>query len=110
LHRIKERQAYLEGEHRKHVPVLLKVAPDLSADEITQMATAIKQEGFEGVIVSNTTLSRDGLTSTDAKEQGGMSGAPLKEKADEALKLFKAALGNGVPLVGVGGFTKRFIL
>jgi dihydroorotate dehydrogenase len=84
-------------------PVFLKVAPDLEADEPAEIAAAVRRHGFDGIIVSNTTVARpETLTSKDKAEIGGLSGAPLLEPSTEMLRAFRQA-DAALPLIGVGG-------
>jgi dihydroorotate dehydrogenase len=85
-------------------PVFLKVAPDLTADEIALIVEASLDHGIDALIVSNTTLDRpDSLRSRDRAEAGGLSGAPLKARAMEALRAAAAASAGRLPLIAVGG-------
>jgi dihydroorotate dehydrogenase len=84
-------------------PVFLKVAPDLGEGEPKQIVRAAIDHGVDGLIVSNTTVSRPPLRSAHAQEAGGLSGAPLKGLALDALRRFRAETGGGLPLIGVGG-------
>jgi dihydroorotate dehydrogenase len=84
-------------------PVFLKVAPDLSDDGPDRIARAAIDHGMDALIVSNTTVSRPVLKSRYGGEQGGLSGAPLKPLALEALRRFRSASGGEIPLIGVGG-------
>ncbi len=84
-------------------PVFLKVAPDLDAEEPGEIAAAVRRHGFDGIIVSNTTVARPTtLRSTQASETGGLSGAPLLEPSTAMLQAFRQADGH-LPLIGVGG-------
>ena len=86
------------------VPVLLKVAPDLSEDDKSDIAHVVLQTGIDGMIISNTTLARpDHLSSADRGETGGLSGAPLLDKATRILSDFYRLTDARVPLIGVGG-------
>jgi len=85
------------------VPVFLKVAPDLSPGEIDEIASVIREAGIDGLIATNTTLSRNGLASPTAREAGGLSGAPLFDRSTRVLARFSAALGPDMPIIGVGG-------
>jgi len=85
------------------LPVFLKVAPDLSPGEIDEIASVIRDAGIDGLIATNTTLSRDGLASPAAGEAGGLSGAPLFDRSTRVLARFSAALGPSMPILGVGG-------
>lgn len=85
-------------------PVLLKIAPDLSPDEIALIVEASLDHRIDALIVSNTTLDRpDSLRSRDRAEAGGLSGAPLRERAMAALRAAAAASGGRLPLIAVGG-------
>ncbi|HEX8239137.1 MAG TPA: quinone-dependent dihydroorotate dehydrogenase [Allosphingosinicella sp.] len=92
------------GEVRSGVaPVFLKVAPDLEADEIDDIARALFESKMDGLIVANTTVSRPPLRSKLGGEAGGLSGAPLKDLALRRLKDFRTATGGALPLIAVGG-------
>ena len=84
-------------------PVFLKVAPDLEADEIDDIARALFESKMDGLIVANTTVSRPPLRSKLGGEAGGLSGAPLKDLALRRLKDFRTATGGALPLIAVGG-------
>lgn len=86
-------------------PAFLKVAPDLQADEPAEIVAAVRRHGFDGIIVSNTTVARpETLRSSFAKETGGLSGAPLLEPSTAMLAAFRAVDAD-LPLIGVGGIT-----
>lgn len=85
------------------IPIFLKIAPDLTPVEIADIADVAQETGISGIIATNTTLSRDGLTSKDRGEQGGLSGAPLFEKSTRVLAQLSQLCGSGIPLIGVGG-------
>jgi len=84
-------------------PVFLKVAPDLQPADIDAIARIAIDKGLGALIVSNTTISRPPLKSAHAGEVGGLSGAPLRDLAQERLRDFRKATGGALPLVGVGG-------
>ena len=84
-------------------PIFLKVAPDLGAQEPQQIVRAALDHGIDALIVSNTTISRPPLGSAHAQETGGLSGAPLKALALDALRRFRRASAGQLPLIGVGG-------
>ena len=84
-------------------PVFLKVAPDLAEGDPERIVRAAIDQGIDAIIVSNTTVSRPPLKSRFRSEAGGLSGAPLKPLAVEALRRFRAAGGGEMPLIGVGG-------
>ena len=103
LGRIKVERTALRAESGRNMPIFLKIAPDLDAAEIADTVESAIQHGLDGMIVSNTTLARDGLTSTFAGESGGMSGAPLFERATAALRTARAASAGQILLIGAGG-------
>ena len=84
-------------------PVFLKVAPDLEEGDPDRIVRAATDHGIDAIIVSNTTISRPTLKSDWAREQGGLSGAPIKAMALDALRLFRKAAGGSLPLIGCGG-------
>lgn len=93
-------------EQNRYVPLLLKVAPDLEPQAREDIAEAVLAHGIDGVIVSNTTISRPStLKSAHCAEQGGLSGKPLFELSNDNLRQFYRLLGTKVPLVGVGGIS-----
>lgn len=85
------------------LPVFLKVAPDLKDEDKADIADIVRRLKIDALIVSNTTIARDGLRSAKAQEAGGLSGAPLMARSTALLSEFREALGGGVPLIGVGG-------
>jgi len=96
------RDATIAAAGRK-VPLFLKIAPDLHEADLGDIAAEVLDKGVEGVIVSNTTISRPELNSPNAKEVGGLSGKPLFERSTIALAKMRKLLGSHVALVGVGG-------
>jgi dihydroorotate dehydrogenase len=91
------------AEARVDKPIFLKVAPDLNDGDPERIVKAAVDHGIAALIVSNTTLSRPPLKSRYGAEQGGLSGAPLKGLALDALRKFRSASGGQIPLIGVGG-------
>lgn len=102
---LREAQAQLATQHQKHTPMLVKVAPDLSAQELDDFANAVVETGFEGVIGTNTTVSRPQLRSPLATELGGLSGKPLFGLATQTLRELRERLPKEIALIGVGGIT-----
>ena len=101
---LKARQSKLADETGRRVPIAVKIAPDVADADIPAMAAAICESGVEGVIATNTTIDKTALGDSPlAGEPGGMSGAPLRERADETLSLFAKELKGGPDLIGVGG-------
>ena len=104
LETLRKRQLELAEEHQHYVPLVLKVAPDLSAEDIEFIAKQLLQFKIDGLIVTNTTLSREGVENLKyADEAGGLSGAPVFEKSTACLAAFSKALDGQIPLIGVGG-------
>ena len=85
------------------VPVFLKIAPDLDAGALADIAGVAQETGIDAIVATNTTLARDGLQSPNAREQGGLSGAPLFERSTRILAQLSQLTGGRIPLVGVGG-------
>ncbi len=104
LEGVSSRREQLASSHQRRVPVLVKVAPDLHRDAVQDIARAVREYAIDGVIATNTTLSRNGVEDSPLADQaGGLSGAPLTSMAREKVAEFRNALGDEVPLVGVGG-------
>lgn len=104
LDRIFETHEKCEAAHKKTVPVFLKIAPDLEAGEMDEIAEIVAKSKLSALIVSNTTLDRGGLRDTrTAKEAGGLSGKPLFEKSTRVLAEIHKRLKGKTPLIGVGG-------
>lgn len=104
LETLKKRQLELAQEYQHYVPLVLKVAPDLDNSDIAFIAKQLLQFKIDGLIVTNTTLSREGVEGlAHAEEAGGLSGAPVFEKSTACLAAFAAVLKGQIPLIGVGG-------
>ena len=104
LESLKARQLELAEQHQHYVPLVLKVAPDLTQLDIKFIASQLLQFKIDGLIVTNTTLSRDGVENLEhADEAGGLSGAPVFEKSTACLSAFAKNLDKKVALIGVGG-------
>lgn len=93
----------LANRQGQRLPLFVKLAPDFSDAALISVLQAIQDSGVDGVILTNTTVSRDGLRSPLAKEQGGLSGAPLAVKARHALAIAMDVLGDALPVISVGG-------
>jgi dihydroorotate dehydrogenase len=105
LSRLKERQLQLAGQSQP-VPLMLKVAPDLSSDDVAQIAEQVVACAFDGVIATNTTLSREAVAEhPHAIETGGLSGQPLADRSVEVVRQLRSVLPEGMALVGVGGIS-----
>jgi len=98
------RRAELADEHRRAVPMFLKIAPDLDAAQIEAIAATLSRHRVDGVVATNTTLSREGVAGhANAGESGGLSGAPLARRSNDVIAGLRAALGARFPIIGVGG-------
>ncbi|MBW7982428.1 quinone-dependent dihydroorotate dehydrogenase [Enterobacillus tribolii] len=101
---IKTKQAELHQKHHKYVPVAVKIAPDLSHEELIQVADALVRYNIDGVIATNTTLDRKLVAGLNYCEQaGGLSGRPLQSRSTEVIRLLSAELQGRLPIIGVGG-------
>ncbi|CTP82458.1 dihydroorotate dehydrogenase [Xanthomonas translucens pv. arrhenatheri] len=101
---LREAQEALAARHGKRVPMLVKVAPDLSDSDIDAAARVLSDLQVDGVIATNTTVARPGLERNAlGAEAGGLSGAPLLEQSTLVLRRLRARLPEAIPLIGVGG-------
>lgn len=104
LGRIAERRETLAAQHGKRVPIFVKIAPDLDDAQIDVIAATLKRHAMDGVVATNTTLSRDAVKGLrHAEETGGLSGAPVLAASNRVIGQLRAALGKGFPIIGVGG-------
>jgi len=104
LETLKREQETLAAEHGKRVPLLFKVAPDLDPPHIAGLARVFREGGLDGLIATNTTITRDGVEGHPrAGEAGGLSGRPLLERSNAVIRAFASELGGRVPIIGVGG-------
>lgn len=88
----------------RKIPVFLKIAPDLTEEGMDDIAAEALSHALDGLIVSNTTLSREGLKDQrQAREAGGLSGVPLFEKSTAVLARMRKRVGRDLPIIGVGG-------
>ncbi|MDB5964806.1 MAG: quinone-dependent dihydroorotate dehydrogenase [Polaromonas sp.] len=101
---IAKRRVTLAARHHKQVPLFVKIAPDLDDAQIDLMAATIRRHGMDGVIATNTTVSRDAVAGMrHAEEAGGLSGSPVLQASNHVISRMRAALGEGFPIIGVGG-------
>ena len=106
LDTLKSEQQRLARAHGRYVPIAVKISPDLSAGQVEAVGRLLLKHAIDGAIATNTTLSRDGVEgSAVAKEAGGMSGAPLREKSTSVLRQLCEALQGKCPVIGVGGIS-----
>jgi len=104
LRSIKDRQAILANQYNKYVPIAVKIAPDLTESELVQIADTLVRHKMDGVIATNTTISRDTVMGMkNAEQQGGLSGKPLQHKSTEIIKRLHQELKGQIPIIGSGG-------
>ena len=104
LSALKAEQEKLADQYGRYVPIVLKIAPDLIVEQITEIADLLLQYRFDGVIATNTTLSREGVEGLEnAAETGGLSGAPVRTKATAVVRQLSLGLRGEIPIIGVGG-------
>jgi len=101
---LQERRVALQAQHKRHVPMFVKIAPDLSEAQVAVIAATLQNNGIDGVIATNTTIGRDAVKGLKhAEETGGLSGAPVFEASNMVIRQLRAALGPRFPIIGVGG-------
>ena len=104
LSALKNKQAHLAAAHGRHVPLAVKIAPDLNEQQVADIAHAAMQTEIDGIIATNTTIDKSALGHHPlAGEQGGLSGAPVREASNRVLKQLLAELEGRLPVIGVGG-------
>ena len=104
LSALKAEQATLAHQYGKYIPLAVKIAPDLTEDEVISIAKSLIDNGIDGVIATNTTLSREGVEQLEhSTEQGGLSGKPVKDKSTTVIRILAKALDSKLPIIGVGG-------
>lgn len=106
MHAIKDEQARCQADTGRYVPLAVKIAPDMDDDGIRFVASALKESGLDGVVATNTTISRDAVAGHRyAEEAGGLSGLPLREASNRVISALYSELGESLPIIGVGGVT-----
>lgn len=107
---IAERRETLAQQHRRgdgtarRVPIFVKIAPDLDAAQVDVIAATLRRHGMDGVIATNTTVSRDAVQGLQhGAEAGGLSGSPVLAASNRVIAQLRASLGSGFPIIGVGG-------
>lgn len=99
-----QQRAELADTHNKHVPIAVKIAPDLSDDALMAMAATLIKADADAVIATNTTIDKNAVSGhVYANEAGGLSGAPLTARATEVIATLAKALDGALPIIGVGG-------
>lgn len=101
---LKLEQTKLAEKHGKYVPITLKIAPDLNHEQVVEIADLLMKHQIDGVIATNTTLSRDAVKGMqNAEETGGLSGAPVKQQSSIVIQQLAKQLQESLPIIGVGG-------
>ena len=101
---IAERREALAAQHQRRVPVFVKIAPDLDEAQVAVIAATMQRHGMDGVIATNTTISRAAVQGMrHAEETGGLSGTPVLDASNQVIRQLRATLGSGFPIIGVGG-------
>ena len=109
LSALNERKLELAAEHQKQVPVFLKIAPDLDDEQVLVIANSLRKHNIDGVIATNTTLSREAVQGmAHAGETGGLSGAPVLAGSNRVIRLLRSHLGPQFPIIGVGGIMSGY--
>jgi dihydroorotate dehydrogenase len=104
LAQLKAEQQGLADLHGRYVPLAVKIAPDLEGEQIRQIAALLIKHRIDGVIATNTTLSREGVENlAHGDETGGLSGAPLRSRSTAVIRRLAAELDGALPIIGVGG-------
>ena len=104
LAQLKAEQTLLADKYGKYVPIAVKIAPDLEPPQVQDIAAKLVKHQLDGVIATNTTLSRTGVESLKhGNEAGGLSGAPVRAKSTRVIRELATALDGALPIIGVGG-------
>jgi dihydroorotate dehydrogenase len=104
LSRMKSRRDALRDKQGRNVALALKIAPDLGDEAVRSVANIARRERIDGIVATNTTVSRDVVQGLPfAAEQGGLSGAPLRERATQVVKILAQTLDGAIPVIGAGG-------
>lgn len=107
LDTLRQRQEDLTFLHGKRVPLAIKIAPDMSDEEIVDVANILIETGMDAVIATNTTVSRKGVEGMlHAEEAGGLSGAPVREQSTHVVKVLAETLAGRLPIIAAGGITE----
>ncbi|MFZ6674717.1 quinone-dependent dihydroorotate dehydrogenase [Undibacterium sp. Xuan67W] len=104
LSQLKDAQQRLADQHKRYVPLALKIAPDMDSEQIKNIAEALLRHKIDGVIATNTTITRDAVKGLEhGEEAGGLSGEPVFELSNQVIRALKSELGDTLPIIGVGG-------
>lgn len=90
-------------KYQRQLPILIKIAPDLGDDELEQVVDTISKSRISGIIATNTTINRDGLTHQNSREIGGLSGKPLTKRSTEVIRSIYKLTEGRMPIIGSGG-------
>jgi dihydroorotate dehydrogenase len=93
----------VRAQSRTRKPILLKIAPDLTDEQLLDIIEIVATTKIDGVIATNTTISREGISSENKKEMGGLSGKPLNKRATEVIRFLSEKSNKAFPIIGVGG-------
>lgn len=104
LAQVKDAHKRLADSFSRYVPLVLKIAPDVNDEQVKAIASLLLRYQMDGVIATNTTIQRDLISDLpQAKEAGGLSGAPVRDLSTRVIRLLKTELGEDIPIIGVGG-------
>ncbi len=104
LSKICESRKKLSDQHKKYIPLVIKLSPDEKDDALKEIAELIVSKGIEGIVATNTTCSREAVSHLpNGGEEGGLSGQPLLDRSTHCLKVIKEITGDALTLIGVGG-------
>ncbi|ANJ66445.1 dihydroorotate dehydrogenase (quinone) [Halothiobacillus diazotrophicus] len=104
LSALRREKDVLDDRHARKVPLVVKIAPDLTEESVSDISRVLVEEGMDGVIATNTTISRAGVEGLPfADETGGLSGRPVREASTRVIRQLRAELPKGFPIIGVGG-------
>lgn len=104
LAQLKQAQAELAEQHGRYVPLAVKIAPDMAASDIADVAAAFREHRIDAVIATNTTIEREAVQHLKhGAEAGGLSGAPVRDKSTEVIRELAKELRGEIPIIGVGG-------
>jgi len=104
LAELKEEQRKLADQYGSYKPLTVKIAPDMTAEEVGMVAQTLIENEIDGVIATNTTISRDGVPNSPHKDEaGGLSGKPLTEASTQTVKALASELSGALPIIAAGG-------
>lgn len=107
LDTLRDKQEYLTALYGRRVPIAIKIAPDMTDEEVEQVANILVETGMDGVIATNTTIERIGVEGLPyADETGGLSGAPVRHKSTHVVSVLAETLKGRLPIIAVGGITE----